>query len=336
MQNEQKIFDVLIVGAGPIGLACGVEAKRRNLETVIIEKGCLVNSIFNYPTNMTFFSTSDRLEIGDVPFISHGNKPTRREALEYYRRVAGKWKLNMRIYEKVTSISGQVNEFNIMTDKSQYRARSCIVSTGYYDNPNLLNIPGETLAKVRHYYDEPHPYAYRNVAVIGAGNSAVDVALELFRIGAKVTMVIREPALKDGIKYWVKPDIENRIKEGSIEAFFNSNLKEIREEEILFTTPAGEKQIPNDYVLAMTGYHPDFDFLKGIGIQLSKDGYLTPQFDNRSYQTNQPGIYLAGVVCGGMETSKLLIENSREHASIIFDHISHTYLQNNSSELREQ
>jgi len=335
MKTEQKKYDVVIIGAGPIGLACGIEAKKRNLEYMIIEKGCLVNSIFNYPTNMTFFSTSDRLEIGDVPFISHGNKPTRREALEYYRRVAGNWELNIKIYEKVTSISGQVNEFEIATDKSRYQARSCIVSTGYYDNPNLINVPGETLPKLRHYYNEPHPYAYQEVAVIGAGNSAVDVALELFRIGAKVTMIIREPALKDGIKYWVKPDIENRIKEGSIEAFFNSSLKEIREKEILFSTPSGEKQIPNDYVLAMTGYHPDFDFLNKIGIQLSKDGYLTPHFDDQSYQTNRPGIYLAGVVCGGMETSKLFIENSREHAAVIFDHISQTYLQNNSSENRE-
>lgn len=335
MKTEQKKYDVVIIGAGPIGLACGIEAKKRNLEYMIIEKGCLVNSIFNYPTNMTFFSTSDRLEIGDVPFISHGNKPTRREALEYYRRIAGNWDLNIKIYEKVTAISGQVNDFEIVTEKSQYHARSCIVSTGYYDNPNLINIPGETLTKVRHYYDEPHPYAYRDVAVIGAGNSAVDVALELFRIGAKVTMIIREPELKDGIKYWVKPDIENRIKEGSIEAFFHSKLKEIREKEIIFSTPSGEKQIPNDYVLAMTGYHPDFDFLKKIGIQLSKDGYLTPHFDDQSYQTNRPGIYLAGVVCGGMETSKLFIENSREHAAVIFDHISQTYLQNNSSESRE-
>jgi thioredoxin reductase (NADPH) len=330
MQNEQNFYDVLIVGAGPIGLACGIEAKRRNLTYLLIEKGCLVNSIFNYPTNMTFFSTSDRLEIGDVPFISHGNKPTRREALEYYRRVAGNWNLNIKTYEKVTGISGQVNDFEIVTDLSQYRARTGIISTGYYDNPNLMNIPGENLAKVRHYYDEPHPYAYREVAVIGAGNSAVDVALELFRISANVTMIIRETEFKDGIKYWVKPDIENRIKEGSIEAFFNSNLKEIHENEIIFSTPAGEKKIPNDYVLAMTGYHPDFDFLKQMGIQLSDDGSLTPVFNENSYQTNRPGIYLAGVVCGGMETSRLLIENSREHAAVIFDHISQTYLSNNS------
>ena len=336
IQKKQDIYDVLIVGAGPIGLACGIEAKRRDLKYIIIEKGCLVNSIFNYPTNMTFFSTSDRLEIGDVPFISHGDKPTRREALEYYRRVAGNWELNIKIYEKVTGISGNVGDFVIATDKFRYRARTCIVSTGYYDNPNLMNIPGEKLTKVRHYYDEPHPYAYRNVVVIGAGNSAVDVALELFRIGAKVTMIIREAELRDGIKYWVKPDIENRIKEGSIEAFFNSNLKEIREDEIIFNTPSGEKQIPNDFVLAMTGYHPDFGFLKKMGIQLSEDGYLTPFFDDQSYQTNRPGVYLAGVVCGGMETSKLFIENSREHAGVIINHITQTYLLKHSSELREE
>ncbi|UCF65141.1 MAG: YpdA family putative bacillithiol disulfide reductase [bacterium] len=326
MEQKQDLYDVLIVGAGPIGLACGIEATKKKLRYLIIEKGCLVNSIFHYPTNMTFFSTSDRLEIGNVPFISHGNKPTRREALEYYRRVSGNWKLNVHIYEKVLDIQDMAKNFKVITEKSSYLAKTCIIASGYYDNPNLLHVPGENLPKVRHYYGEPHPYAFRNVAVIGAGNSAVDVALELFRVGAKVTMIVREPALKDGIKYWVKPDIENRINEGSIDAYFNSTVHEISETEIIFDTPSGRKRIINDFVLAMTGYHPDFEFLKKVGIASKKDKLLTPVYDSVSYETNRPGLYLAGVVCGGMETSKLFIENSREHAGAIFQHIKKTYL----------
>lgn len=321
MSKNNILYDVLIVGAGPIGLACGIEARRRNLSHIIIEKGCLVNSIFHYPTNMTFFSTSDRLEIGDVPFISHGNKPTRREALEYYRRVAGSWKLNVNTYEKVLGIEGQVNEFKIETDKANYSAKSIIVSTGYYDNPNLLKIPGESLPKVKHYYNEPHPYAYQKVLVIGGANSAVDVALELFRVGAEVTLVVREPDLWKGIKYWVRPDIENRIKDNSVKAYFNSSVLQIGEKMVLLQTPGGEIDIPNDYVFAMTGYHPDFDFLQKIGLNLADDGWLSPSFNPETFETNRTGIFLAGVVCGGMETSKLFIENSREHALKIFNHL---------------
>jgi thioredoxin reductase (NADPH) len=325
MKKAKNQYDVLIVGAGPIGLACGIEAQRRNLSHIIIEKGCLVNSIFHYPTNMAFFSTSDRLEIGDVPFISHGYKPTRREALEYYRRVAGSWKLQLKIYEKVTGVEGDPGHFEVHTSKSHYLAETVIIATGYYDNPNLLNVPGETLSKVKHYYDEPHPYAYQRVVVIGAGNSAVDVALELFRVGAQVTMIIREAELKDAIKYWVKPDIENRIREKSIAAYFNSSVIHIAENEIEFSTPAGVKTIANDFVFAMTGYHPDFDFLKRVGVQLADDDYLSPVFNADTFETVRKGIYLAGVVCGGMETSKLFIENSREHAGAIFNHITTTY-----------
>jgi thioredoxin reductase (NADPH) len=316
---------VLIIGAGPIGLACAIEAKKRRLSHLIIEKGCLVNSIFHYPTNMTFFSTSDRLEIGEVPFISHGNKPTRREALEYYRRVADSWKLNIQTYEKVLNVKGDPGKFVVSTTRQEYLSAQLIVATGYYDNPNLIGIPGEEMDKVKHYYDEPHPYAYREVAVIGAGNSAVDVALELFRVGAKVSMIIRESELKDSIKYWVKPDIENRIKEGSIKAYFNSNLLRILEQQIVVQTPAGQIILDNDFVFAMTGYHPDFELLQHIGISLTSDDYLAPHFDRETLQTNQPGIYLAGVVCGGMETSRFFIENSREHARVIFDHMEKYY-----------
>ena len=321
MNSSEKKYDVLIVGAGPIGLACGIEARRRNLEHIIIDKGCLVNSIFHYPTNMTFFSTSDRLEIGEVPFISHGTKPTRREALEYYRRVVSAWKLNVKTYERVINISGEMNNFQVETEKNSYLARMVIVATGYYDNPNLLMIPGEELPKVKHYYDEPHPYAYRKVVVIGGANSAVDAALELFRVGAQVTMVVREDSLWQGIKYWVKPEIENRINEGSIKAYFNSTVQKISEKSIEIKTPVKLITLENDFVFAMTGYHPDFDFLKKIGVQLESDQYLSPNHDTETFETNRPGLFLAGVVCSGMETSRLFIENSREHAIKIFDYL---------------
>ena len=321
MNSSEKKYDVLIVGAGPIGLACGIEARRRNLSHIVVDKGCLVNSIFHYPINMTFFSTSDRLEIGEVPFISHGTKPTRREALEYYRRVVGVWKLNVKTYERVINITGEMNNFQVETEKNSYLARMVIVATGYYDNPNLLMIPGEELPKVKHYYDEPHPYAYRKVVVIGGANSAVDAALELFRVGAQVTMVVREDSLWQGIKYWVKPEIENRINEGSIKAYFNSTVQKISEKSIEIKTPVKLITLENDFVFAMTGYHPDFDFLKKIGVQLESDQYLSPNHDTDTLETNRPGLFLAGVVCSGMETSRLFIENSREHAIKIFDYL---------------
>jgi thioredoxin reductase (NADPH) len=274
---------------------------------------------------MTFFSTSDRLEIGDVPFISHGNKPTRREALEYYRRVAGSWNLNIQTYEKVLSVDGEKDKLMVKTSLDEYMSRRLIVATGYYDNPNLLNVTGETKNHVKHYYDEPHPYANKKVVVVGAGNSAVDVALELFRVGAEVTMVIRESKLKEGIKYWVKPDIENRIKEGSIKAHFNSEIREITESSVQLQKPKSMEIIACDFVFAMTGYHPDFGFLKGLEIQLENDDLLTPIFNSRTFETSRPGVYLAGVVCGGMETSKLFIENSREHSEAIFNDILQSF-----------
>lgn len=317
----QKTFDVIIIGAGPIGLCCGIEAVKHNLSHLIIEKGCLVNSLFHYPTNMTFFSTSDRLEIGDVPFVSHGDKPTRREALEYYRRVSDAWKLNIKTFEKVTNINKTNDIFSVATIRDNYSAKYVIVSTGYYDCPNMLNIPGENLPKVKHYFDEAHPYAYKKVIVIGGGNSAVDVALETFRKGSEVTMVVRESDLKEGIKYWVRPDIENRIAEGSIKAYFNSEVTEIREHEVVVQTRESKITIENDFVFAMTGYHPDFDFLRKLNINLSDDELMIPHFNPETYESNIKNLFLAGVVCCGMNTSQWFIENSRDHAEKIFETI---------------
>ncbi len=307
----------MIVGAGPIGLACGIEAKKAGLSYVIVDKGCLVNSLYNYPYNMTFFSTSDRLEIGGVPFISHGGKPNRSEALEYYRRVAFSWELNTRLYEKVEDIKKEGEDFVTTTSKTQYHTSAIILATGFYDLPYLLHVKGEELPKVRHYYDEPHPYYGMKIAVVGAANSAVDVALETYRKGADVTMVIREPEIRSTVKYWVKPDIENRIKEGSIQAYFNSNITEIREDEIDIQTPEEALTLKNDFVLAMTGYQPDFKFLKDIGIKIGDDEMKTPSYNPENQETNVPNVYLAGVICGGLKTNKWFIENSRVHAQVI-------------------
>ena len=314
-------YDVCIIGAGPIGICCAIEAKKNNLSYIIIDRGCLVNSLYNYPKNMTFFSTSDKLEIGDVPFISHNSKPTKSEALEYYRRVVSSWDLKINLYEEVTDITKE-EKFIIKTSKGEYNSDKIIISTGFYDIPYKLGVPGEDLPKVKHYYDEPHPYFGMRVAVVGAANSAVDVALETYRKGAKeVTMIIREPSLSDSVKYWVKPDVENRIEEGSIKSYFNSNITKIEEDKIFISTPEGEKILDNDFVLAMTGYQPDFSFLKKLGIELGDDEYKTPVHNPETMQTNIEGIYLAGVICGGLKTNKWFIENSRDHASIIFSNI---------------
>ena len=314
-------FDVCIIGAGPIGICCAIEAKKNGLSYIIIDRGCLVNSLYNYPKNMTFFSTSDKLEIGEVPFISHNSKPTKSEALEYYRRVVSSWELNVNLYEEVTDIIKE-DKFEIKTSKSEYSAKKVIISTGFYDIPYKLGVPGEELPKVKHYYDEPHPYFGMRVAVVGAANSAVDVALETYRKGAKeVTMIIREPSLSDSVKYWVKPDVENRIEEGSIKSYFNSNLTKIEYDKIYVSTPEGEKVLENDFVLAMTGYQPDFSFLSKLGIELGEDKYKTPVHNPETMETNIEGIYLAGVICGGLKTNKWFIENSRDHASIIFSNI---------------
>ncbi len=317
----ENYFDVIVIGAGPIGLTCGIEAAKRNRSHLIIEKGCLVNSIFHYPANMTFFSTSERLEIGNVPFVSHGDKPTRREALEYFRRVKQSWDLNVHTYENVFELKKEEDLFHVISNKGKYISKNIIISTGFYDIPNYLNIPGEELPKVKHYFDEAHPYAYLKVIVIGAANSAVDVALETYRRASEVTMVIREDRIKENVKYWVKPYIDNRIKEGSIKTFFNSELVAIRDDEVDINTPEGVISIKNDFVFAMTGYHSDFSFLEKAGVTISTDDQRTPYFNEDTFETNVKGMFLAGVVCGGMDNGKWFIENSRYHAQNIFDHI---------------
>lgn len=324
MTKAATHFEIIIIGGGPIGLACGIEAQKAKLSYVILEKGCLVHSLYNYPVNMTFFSTSERLEIGKVPFVSNNPKPTRAEALEYYRRVASSFNLNIRLFEEVTMVkknAGKNARYIVKSSRQQYTANHIIIATGFYDIPYLLHVPGEDLPKVKHYYDDPHFYAFQDVAVVGASNSAVDAALETWRKGARVTMIVRGPEIGKRVKYWVRPDIENRIKEGSIKAFFNSELTEIRKETIVINTPEGKKIIPNDWVIAMTGYQPNLSFLKKIGIELGKDEVKKPVYNEKTQESNIPGIYLAGVICGGMNTHRLFIENSRAHAVAIIRHI---------------
>lgn len=308
---------VTIIGAGPIGLATGIELKQRGIPFRIIERGCLVNSLYHYPVNMTFFSTSDKLEIGGVPFISHGHKPTRAEALEYYRRTAESYNLPIQLYEEVLAVDGSDDNYTITTNKGEYKSSKIVVATGFYGRPNLMNIPGEDLPKVKHYYSEPHPYSWQKVMVIGAGNSAADVALETWRSNAEVTMVVRRSEIKETIKYWVRPDIENRIKEGSITCHFNSEVREIREKEVVVETPEGTITVENDFVLAMTGYRPHFKLMETFGIELTNDEVRMPVYDDETLETNRKGIYVAGVVCGGMDTNSLFIENTRVHAEHI-------------------
>jgi thioredoxin reductase (NADPH) len=315
-------FDMIIIGAGPIGMACGIEAQKAGLSYLILDKGCLVNSIYNYPKGMTFFSTSDRLEIGDVPFISHLVKPNRFEALEYYRRVASTWQLNINLYEEVNSVEKQEESFKVNTPKNSYLANNIIVATGFYDYPFLLNIDGEDLPKVKHYYDEPHPYFGQKIVVIGAANSAVDVALETFRKGADVTMIIRDDKIRESVKYWVKPDIENRIAAGEIKAYFNTELSRITPETVELITPEGNLTLENDFVLAMTGYKPNFSFIESLGVKFQDDEFHTPIYNQKTNESNSPNVYLAGVVCGGLKTNKWFIENSREHAELIVKDIS--------------
>ena len=315
--------DLIIIGAGPIGLACGIEAKKKGLKYTIIEKGVLVNSIYNYPQNMTFFSTSDRLEIGGVPFISHNPKPTRAEALEYYRRVTSSWELNVNLYEGVVSFKKTADGFKIQTTKKNYTSKNIVLATGFYDLPYKLNIPGEELEKVTHYYKEAHPYFGMDVVIVGAANSAVDVALETYRKGAKsVTLVVREKEIGSNVKYWARPDILNRIKEESIPAYFESNLIEIKRKSVRIKTKKEILEIPNDFVLAMTGYQPDFSLLESLGVSIHKDDYKTPVFNERTMESSKKGVYLAGVVCGGLKTNKWFIENSRVHAEQIVNSIA--------------
>jgi len=316
-----EAYDVIIIGAGPTGLSCGIAAKTHGLSHLILEKGALVNSIFHFPTNMTFFSTSKKLEIGAVPFISHSDKPTRKEALEYYRRLQKAHALNIHFYEAVLSLNKQGDEYEVKTTHHTYPARHVVVATGYYGKPNLMHVPGEDLPKVKHYYDEPHPYVDQRILVVGGANSACDVALETWQKGADVTMVVRESELYEKVKYWIRPNIINRIKEGSIVAYFNSTIKEVLPDSVTIQTPQGEKTIGNDYVLAMTGYTPDYDFFEKLGIEISQDKERRPTYDPETLESNLPGVYLAGVILSGMKTSEIFIENSRHHGELIMSAI---------------
>ena len=311
----------MIVGGGPIGLACALEAQKAGLSHVIIEKGCLVNSIYNYPTNMTFFSTSERLEIGGVPFVSNNNKPTRPEALEYYRRVTDSFQINIQLFERVISIEENGDGLSVTTTKEVYLAGNVVIATGFYDLPYLLGVKGEDLPKVKHYYKDPHYYAFQKVLIVGAMNSAVDAALETWRKGAEVTMIIRKPQIGERVKYWVRPDIENRIKEGSIKAYFHSTIAEIRESQVDILTPDGLRTIENDWVIALTGYQPDLQFLHKTGIRLGDAPIRKPSYNPETHETNVEGVYIAGVICGGMDTHSLFIENSRVHAQKIINSI---------------
>lgn len=321
MTHSQETLSIIIIGGGPIGLACALAAQKAGLTYIIIEKGALVNSLYNYPANMSFFSTSDRLEIGNIPFVSNNAKPMRSEALEYYRRVAQANQVAIQLFEEVLQVSSENNNYRVRTNKSSYLTKNIIIATGFYDIPFLMNIEGETLPKVTHYYKEPHFYYNQDVVVVGANNSAVDAALETYRKGARVTMVVRESDIGHRVKYWARPDIVNRIKEGSINAFFNSSLKEIRPYDVDIQTSEGLITIKNDFVIAMTGYQPNFDFLQKIGIELSNDDKKHPKYNPDSQESNLPNVYLAGVVCGGMDTHLWFIENSRVHADKIIESI---------------
>ncbi|MFN7119098.1 MAG: YpdA family putative bacillithiol disulfide reductase [Saprospiraceae bacterium] len=312
-------FDLVIIGGGPTGLNCAISAKKAGLRYVVLEKGVLVNSIYHFPVNMTFFSTSRLLEIGDTPFISHVEKPTRREALEYYRRLTDSWKLNVHLYEEVLSMQRADEDYRIKTVKNDYATRSVIIATGFYDTPRLMNVPGEHLPKVKHYYDDAHVYMGQKVLVVGAANSACDVALETWQKGADVTMAIREGEIYKGVKYWIRPNIENRIKEGSIKAHFNTLVKEIRPNEVILESPGGELVIENDFVLAMTGYQPNYKFLDQLGIAIPPEEPRIPLHNPDTLETSLPRVYLAGVVCAGMETNRLFIENTRNHGDVIIN-----------------
>ncbi len=314
--------DLVIIGGGPTGLNCAISAARAGLDYIVLEKGVLANSIYRFPTNMTFFSTSKRLEVGSVPFISHGEKPMRAEALEYYRRLREQFDLKVHTYEPVEKMERtETGAYRITSARDVYEAPYVVVATGFYDTPRLMNVPGEDLPKVQHYYNDPHPYVGQKVLVVGAANSACDVALETWQKGAEVSMVIRGDGVNPRVKYWIKPNIENRIKEGSIKAYFHSTVREIRPREVVINTPDGAVTIENDFVLAMTGYQPNFDFLNRLGLAFDEACDRIPEHDPETLETNLPGVFLAGVVCGGMQTSKFFIENTRDHGDIIVEQI---------------
>lgn len=310
------MVDVIIIGAGPTGLACGIELSRRGLKTVLIDKGCIVNSIYNYPTNLVFFTTPELLEIGGLPMTSLNEKPNRTEALKYYRRCAEYFHLDIRQYERVAGIDGTDGDFAVTTDKGVHKARKVILATGYYDIPNKLNIPGENLAKVLHYYKEPHPFYNHDVLVVGAKNSASIAALELFWTGARVTVATRSAVIHPHVKYWIKPNIENRIKSGEITGYFNTIIQEIREHEVDLMTPEGLKTIRNDFVLAMIGYRPDFEFLEKQGVRLEQ-ATGRPMVNPDTFESERPGLYLAGVIVAGVHTNEIFIENGRFHGEAI-------------------
>jgi thioredoxin reductase (NADPH) len=313
----KESFDVLVVGAGPTGLACAIEAQRAGLRTVLVDKGCLCNSLFHYPSNMTFFTTPELLEIGDMPFSSPNQKPSRNEALEYYRKVAEHYQLEFRQYQNVTGVGGEDGDFTITTvdrfsRNHSYGARKVILATGYYDLPNYLEIPGEELPKVLHYYHDPHPYYDQKVVVIGGKNSAAIAALDLWRHGAHVTLVHRGPAMHHHVKYWILPDINNRIKNGEVTAYFSSSVVSIAEGSVELLTPQGAVTLENDFVFALTGYHPDFDFLAALGVRMEGVDRC-PECDPQSLESNVPGLYLAGVIVAGARTNEIFIENGRFH-----------------------
>jgi thioredoxin reductase (NADPH) len=314
-------FDVIVVGAGPTGLACGIELKQRGLNTVLIEKGCVVNSLYNYPTHMVFFTTPELLEIGGLPMTSLNEKPGRTEALKYYRRVAEYYGLNIRQYERVLSVAGDNGGFHVETSKAAYRARKIVLATGYYDIPNMLNVPGEDLDKVIHYYKEPHPYYNHDVLVVGAKNSAAIAALELLWTGARVTLLHRGSKISDRVKYWIKPNIENRIKSGEISAYFNSRLIAIHPHSVEIEAPEGRKTLKNDFVFAMTGYRPDLEFLESLGIRLDQVSQK-PRTNPETLESDRPGIFLAGVIVAGMHTNEIFIENGRFHGRQIAEAIA--------------
>jgi len=315
-----------VVGAGPTGLACGIELQNRGVKTVLIEKGCVVNSIYHYPTQMTFFTTPELLEIGNIPMTSLNEKPNRTEALKYYRKVADHFHLDIRQYEKVDSIAGGDDAFRVFTtDKldchHEYLARKIVLATGYYDVPNLLNVPGEELDKVFHYYKEPHPYYNLDVAVVGAKNSAAIAALELYWTGARVTLIHRGAGISDRVKYWIKPNIENRIKNGEIRGYFHSHVTEIRKNSIRVATPDGEIELKNDFLFLLIGYQPDLSFLNALGITLEPET-LRPKTNPETLESERAGIYLAGVIVAGMHTNEIFIENGRFHGNLIAQSIA--------------
>jgi thioredoxin reductase (NADPH) len=316
------MHDLVVIGAGPVGLACAVEARRAGLSALVVEKGTLVNSIVGYPARMEFFSTPELIEIGGHPFPVPHYKPTREDAIEYYRTVAAREQLDVRLYERVLEVQGTRGNFRVVTDRGEHEAAHVVITIGFFDFPNRLDVPGEELPHVTHYYREPYPYVGQHVAVIGAKNSAAKAALDCYRHGARVTLVVRGPALSEKIKYWIRPDLENRIKEGSVRAFFNTSVREIRRESIVLQTPQGIQELENRWVLALTGYHPDFAFLERLGLTFAADGFRTPVYDSTTFETTRPGVYIAGTVCGGYQTSRWFIENGRFHARQIAKHIA--------------